>query len=194
MDSILSNLDASLFSPTRPHLTRSQKRDNQRRFRLESELGLNISATELRVLQEDDATLHHARSVADGTPTAGGGEEFFRRDGLLYRRYTPPGKDEDAAVEQLVLPIRCRPAVLHLAHDIRWQATSGRKRRPIEFCDLFIGQGYTATSKSTVEHARSARNRLPGNPLKSHSFHCRSWKSPLRGLLWTSTRSSSGKG
>ena len=42
---------------------------------------------------------------------------FYRRDGLLYRLWTQPGCDE-MTTEQLVLPMRCRKAVLEVAHNI----------------------------------------------------------------------------
>ena len=79
---------------------------------------LDISAEELKALQESDVTLEAVRKAADGSPsTAGVG--FFRRGGLLYKRWAPPGRDsEDMAVEQLVLPLQCRKTVLELAHEI----------------------------------------------------------------------------
>lgn len=66
--------------------------------------------------------------VADGDPsTAGVG--FFRRDGLLYRRWQRPGQDSEAlAVEQLVLPQACRPTVLALAHTIPLAGHLGRDK------------------------------------------------------------------
>jgi hypothetical protein len=55
-DHPLSHLDASLFQPTgtpRPRLTRAQKWENRLRFRL-GQQGLDISADELRALQDAD--------------------------------------------------------------------------------------------------------------------------------------------
>lgn len=73
----------------------------------------NISAEDLRTLQDGDETLSNARAVADGTTTTTG-EKFFCRDGLLYRWYTPPPRCqlEQESIEQLVLPITCRRTVL----------------------------------------------------------------------------------
>ena len=98
VDGTLACLDDSLFTPTvtqKPVLTRSQKRADRRRYRIRSNIAdpqkreLDIPAEDLRALQESDSTLDHARSVADGTPTPAAGERFFRRDGVLYRRYSP---------------------------------------------------------------------------------------------------------
>ena len=44
---------------------------------------------------------------------------FFKKEGLLYRRWTPPGRDEDEmSIEQLVLPQKCRETVLQFAHKV----------------------------------------------------------------------------
>ena len=68
---------------------------------------LDMTAEELRSLQQSDESLAAVRKAAKGeASTAGGG--FFERDGLLYRRWIPPGRGgEDMATEQLVLPASC---------------------------------------------------------------------------------------
>ena len=43
---------------------------------------------------------------------------FFRRGGLLYRRWTPAGRGVEREIEQLILPEKCRRTVLKLAHEI----------------------------------------------------------------------------
>ena len=81
---------------------------------------------ELRKLQDDDESL---RRITDGAPSAAAGEQFFRRNGLVYRRYSPPGSDDDAhSMDQLVLPTALRPAVLKLAHNIPIAGHLGRKK------------------------------------------------------------------
>ena len=46
------------------------------------------------------------------------GDGFFRRDGVIYRRWMPKEGTVTGEVEQLVLPRRCRNIVLKLAHSI----------------------------------------------------------------------------
>ena len=77
-----------------------------------------LTASELKVLQQNDETLKAVRKSADGEQsTAGGG--FFKKDRVIYRRWTPPGRDTDAmTVEQLVLPSPCWRTVLEVAHQI----------------------------------------------------------------------------
>ena len=88
---------------------------------------LEISAVELKVLQDKDETLVKIRRAADGHPCSAG-PGFFRRDGLLYRRWTPPGRGEESAVEQLVLPQECRKTVLELGHEIPLAGHLGKEK------------------------------------------------------------------
>ena len=78
VDGTLACLDDSLFTPTvtqKPVLTCSQKRADQRWYRIRSNIAdpqdreLDIPAKNLRALQKSDSTLDHARSVADNAPT-----------------------------------------------------------------------------------------------------------------------------
>lgn len=79
-------------------------------------------------MQGGDDTLIAVREAAEGTPnTAGGG--FFKRDGLIYRRWTPPGHNtEGMAAEQLVLVQQCCRTVLHIAHTIPLAGHLGRDK------------------------------------------------------------------
>ena len=70
---------------------------------------LDVTPEELRKLQDSDESLDRLRLIADGAPSVAAGEQFFRQDGLVYRRYTPAGSNEDAhSVDQLVLPTQLR--------------------------------------------------------------------------------------
>ena len=79
-------------------------------------------------MQATSNSLEAVRKAAQGeVGTAGGG--FFKRDGIIYRRWTPPGLDEgEASIDQLVLPASCRKAVLQLAHAIPLAGHMGRKK------------------------------------------------------------------
>ena len=136
-------IDEELFSggQTRRKLTRSQKRANKKQYSEQYRDGqrkpvhggdsnhpLDISAEDLKVLQETDPSLESIRKAADGhASTAGVG--FLRKEGLLYRRWVPPGRDrEDMSVDQLVLPYNCQKTVLQLAHDIPLAGHLGRDK------------------------------------------------------------------
>ena len=123
---MLFDFDASLFSGSRgrPRLTRLEKRRG-RQTHATQETGaippapVDLSAEEISRLQAEDPTLEAVRNSArGGSKSADRG--YFERDGLLYRRYIPPGceqgEEEARAIEQLVLPKPCRGAVLRMAH------------------------------------------------------------------------------
>ena len=111
-------------------MTRKQKREQQKSYGLErakdqprskqqpSTKGLDISAEELCQMQGSDTTL-------DGAAERMG---FFKRSGILYRRWVPRGQTEEAGVDQIVLPRECRRTALQLAHTIPLGAHLGEKR------------------------------------------------------------------
>ena len=72
---------------------------------------LELSAGELRELQEEGDTLVKIREAADGHANSAG-VGFFKRDGFVYWRWTPPGRGKEYEIEQLVIPKACRKAVL----------------------------------------------------------------------------------
>ena len=79
-----------------------------------------MSAEELKEWQANDESLKDVREAVQKCE-AKEGVGFFSRDGLLHRRWIPPGcggEEEEMAVEQLVLPKRCRETVLKLTHTI----------------------------------------------------------------------------
>ena len=88
---------------------------------------LDISLQELKELQADDATLKQVWEAVERR-AAVKGTGFFTENGLLYRRWIPRGRDESMAVEQLVLPKRCRGMVVRLAHSIPLAGHLGRDK------------------------------------------------------------------
>ena len=135
-------LDDSLFSPSgrpeRPRMSRRQHRENNRLYvegaterssASPTPQVLDLTSLELQRLQEEDVTLEAARRMAKGEPGLAG-NDFFLRNGLLYRRYSPPGSygDEAMTTEQLVLPTQCRRPVLRLAHDIPLAGHLGKNK------------------------------------------------------------------
>ena len=111
------NFDESFFPPAgppKPTLTRAQKQADRHLYR-----HADVSPEELRKLQHDDDSLCQQREIAEGASSAAAGENFFYRDGLLYRQYSPPGVNNSAHdIEQLVVPAQLRPPILRLAHNI----------------------------------------------------------------------------
>ena len=68
---------------------------------------IELSTDELTKLQEADETLSKIREAIVNQSSQLETTEYFRRDGLIYRRWTPPGRGSECEVEQLVLPKAC---------------------------------------------------------------------------------------
>ena len=73
----------------------------------------------MQAWQESDSSLDQVREFAELQDENKGGKNahFYRKGELVYRHWHPCGEEEDdvQAVEQLVLPMPCRPLVLRLA-------------------------------------------------------------------------------
>eukprot|EP00731_Ephydatia_muelleri_P002302 Em0001g2302a len=120
---------------------------------------MSLSAKELKELQENDPTLSKVRRKVDQTNNPEG--EFFKREGLYYRRWKPPGRGVEYDVEQLILPKQCRKTVLELAHDIPMAGHQGRDktRRSGSYGDS-TGRRYFRTSRTSAKVVVYVR-RLP---------------------------------
>ena len=113
---------------TLPTLTQEQRRAFQQQMGSKghgsegngdtAHYSLEFSADELTKLQETDETLGKIRKAIMDHPSQLETAEYFKRDGLIYRRWTPPGRGRECEVEQLVLPKTCRKKVLELGHVI----------------------------------------------------------------------------
>ena len=133
------NFDQEIFQggKERQRLTRREKRqDRHRYFQEEHARGEGVemkppelTAEELRKLQQEDPTLEMPRKLAIGEDASADGKGFFYRDGLLLRRWIPAvGCQDDQVVEQLVLPRACRVTVMKLAHNIPMAGHMGKTK------------------------------------------------------------------
>ena len=179
----LPNFDSSLFTGGRekPRLTRSQKRAIRQQHTLAerlaagSQVPLDITAGELRKFQASDSSLDAVRKTARRESEIAG-RGVFNRDGLLYRRYVPPGSpqlgrqdDEERAVDQLVLPIQCRDSVLRLAHTIPLAGHLGRTKTADRILQRFywptVFRDVANYCKSCPECQKSSPRRTQRAPL-----------------------------
>ena len=87
---------------------------------------INITAEKLKDLQEQDETLAAVGALA--LKAGGSRGEFFKRNELLYRRWTPNRRGDEMEVEQLVLSKECRQVTLEMSHDIPIAGHQGRDR------------------------------------------------------------------
>ena len=97
------------------------------------------------------------------------GVEFFKRDGLLYRKWTPPGRNgQDMEVEQLVLPQQCRGTVVTLAHSIPLSDYLGKDKTAHRILQRFYWPtlykdvaAYCKSCPSCQKSARTRKQRVP---------------------------------
>lgn len=88
---------------------------------------LDISVEEMKSLQEGDPSLEDIRKTVK-VREAKSGVGFFRKSGLLYRRWLPKHGGDEMSVEQLILPQRCRSSVMSLAHSIPLAGHMGKNK------------------------------------------------------------------
>ena len=133
---------------------------------------LDVSSEEMRTMQASDTTLDAIREAAGGKPNSAG-VGFFKRDGLLYRKWTPPGRNsKDMEVEQLVLPQQCRGTVLTLAHSIPLSGHLGKDKTARRILQRFYWPtlykdvaAYCKSCPSCQKSARMRKQRVPMVPL-----------------------------
>ena len=103
-------------------------------------------------LQEGDESLAAVRKEAErGIRQAERG--FFKKDGLIYRRWMPPGRhEEELMVEQLVLPRKCRRVVLELAHSIPLAGHMGKNKTAQRILQRFY---WPTLYKDTADYCRT---------------------------------------
>ncbi len=101
----LPEFDDDLFSVVREKsiLTRSEKRAQCQKYQpidkpMEETKRACSGAEEFQKLQQEDVTLEDTRKAADAHPALTG-DGFFKKNGLVYRRWLPRGKPRGDEVE-----------------------------------------------------------------------------------------------
>ena len=156
---------------------------------------LEISAAVLKELQEKDASLAKIRKAADGQPNSAG-IGFFRREGLIYRRWTPPGRGEESEVEQLVLPQECRQTVLELGHEIPLAGHLGKEKTRQRILRRFywptLYKEVEEFCQTCVKCQKSASRKVPPAPLLPLPVISEPFKRVAMDLVGPLPRSKSG--
>ena len=103
-------------------VTRSQKvRKPLKPLKVAEAKVFRIGKEELRHLQESDATLGKIRGWVDSgkgvNPRRSCTEEFYRKDGIMYRRCEMKVRNQFVHNIQLILPEQLREGVMEVAHD-----------------------------------------------------------------------------
>lgn len=169
----MEELDDELFEVSKVRTRKEKRAEKQKRRDLqvdveEQEDGrnvedegiarheLDISSEELKVCQATDPSLGSVRIAVKTKKRT----EFFYREGLLYRRWLPPGRNgKEMAVEQLVLPKSCRETVMRVAHCIPLAGHLGKNKTARRLLQRFYWPTITEMLRSFVGHVGHVRRQ-----------------------------------
>ena len=148
-------------------LTKDQRREIRKKAQetIKSREGGNseypdITIEDLKKLQAEDPTLAEVIRAADRSANDRNESvaEYFRRERLVYRRWTPRGRSSTFQVEQLVLPKHCRGSVLKLAHDVPLASHLGREKTGRRLLRRFY---WPTLFKDVAEFFRGCPRNMP---------------------------------
>ncbi|XP_064398193.1 uncharacterized protein LOC135344837 [Halichondria panicea] len=168
----LPDFEDDLFGVVREKslLTRSEKRAQRRRYQpidepMEETKRMCSGAEEVQKLQQEDVTLESIRKAADNPALTGGG--FFKKNGLVYRRWLPKGRPRGDEVEQLVLPLKYRPEVLKLAHKTPFAGHLGRDKTVNRISQRFYWPTMFADMRRVVKTCHECQKTAPRGRFKA---------------------------
>ena len=140
-------------------LERAKDRRRKNRDTSDARSHLEISTEQLQHLQEEDETLARASE----------GENFFRHDGILYRRWLPQGQPEGSEINQIILPKQCRRSVLEIAHVVPIAGHLGKKKTAARIMRRFywptLFRDTADFCRSCPECQKAGQRRVPRAPL-----------------------------
>ena len=79
-------------------------------------IDININPEQVRKAQKEDVSLTATRSRCEANETIGKAT-FFKRNDLLYRKFSSPNVEQGKIFEQMIVPEQYRELVMQLAHE-----------------------------------------------------------------------------
>ena len=79
-------------------------------------IDININPAQVSKAQKEDVSLTTTRSRCEANETIGKAT-FFKRNDLLYRKFSSPNVEQGKIFEQLIVPEQYRELVMQLAHE-----------------------------------------------------------------------------
>ena len=98
--------------------TRAQARREgvTNKLKTPSIIDININPEQVSKAQKDDVSLTTTRNRCEANETIGKAI-FFKRNDLLYRKFSSPNVEQGKIFEQLIVPEQYRELVMQLAHE-----------------------------------------------------------------------------
>ena len=169
-DLFLYNMDPVLdvqARESRPHLTRSQRREQAKEIWLKAQIEedadtphlFKLTPTTLAVAQREDDSLREAREKASNHL-----DNFWWKDDLLFHSDADP---QGQMQEQVVVPTRYRKDLLELAHKSVTSAHLGVKKTIAKLYRQFYWPGLTADVKTTRRECSECQKAGKANRQKA---------------------------
>ena len=86
------------------------------KLKIPSIIDININPEQVNKAQKDDVSLTTTRSRCEANETIGKAT-FFKKNDLLYRKFSSPNVEQGKIFEQLIVPEQYRELVMQLAHE-----------------------------------------------------------------------------
>ena len=96
--------------------TQARREGVTNKLKTPSIIDININPEQVSKAQKEDVSLTTTRSRCEANETIGKAT-FFKRNDLLYRKFSSPNVEQGKIFEQLIIPEQYRDLVMHLAHE-----------------------------------------------------------------------------
>lgn len=110
-----------------------------------------VTTDRLRDEQESDATLGKIRGYEQAKQTktrkSGSSFRFEKRNGIIFRVFQAPNVDYGNSIRQVVVPVKFRKQVMHLAHESILGGHQGTKKTSDKILSSFFWPGVQADVK-----------------------------------------------
>ena len=115
-----------------------------------------INPEQVSNAQKEDVSLMTTRSRCEANETIGK-VTFFKKNDLLYRKFSSPNVEQGKIFEQLIVPEQYRELVIQLAHESILQGIYQLRAVYTRYCPNTIGQVSIKTLNALSRHATSAK-------------------------------------
>ena len=138
---------------------------------------------ELQQWQLEDPTLAIVRENANVQQDSNSRVQFFLKDGLLYRSWSPKGSQpgDIRSCEQLMLPQQCRELVMRLSHDVPMAGHLGITKMKDRILQRYYWPGIFKDVANYCRGCEVCQRSTPRKPAKAglvpipivtHPFQC----------------------
>ena len=148
--------------------TRAQRKEEarpQRSLKVPSAIGDIVTVEDLKTEQQNDATLHRGRELAEShqvkTGKNGNTSSYVYRKGILYREYESLTHESNEIIQQVVVPSKYRTQVMKLAHETMFGGHQGVSKTTERVTCSFYWPGIQADIKRYIRSCDICQRTFP---------------------------------